>query len=85
VMVSLESSEDFVLVCGQSTNLKKLTLDSLKYYKISIEVVLISTNPIQILQKALLGNTGKAFSKLNWQPDQDSLPLLVNIVECIEG
>jgi GDPmannose 4,6-dehydratase len=84
-MVSLDSPEDFVLASGQPTNLKKLTLDCLKYYKISSEVELISTNPTQILQKALLGNTKKASSKLNWQPDQDSLPLLVDIVECLRG
>ena len=84
-MVSLESPEDFVLASGQPTNLKKLTLECLKYYKISSEVELVSTNPTQILQKTLLGNTKKAFAKLNWQPNQNSLALLVSIVENLKG
>ena len=84
-IVSLESPEDFVLASGQPTNLKKLTLECLKYYKISSEVELVSTNPTQILQKTLLGNTKKAFAKLNWQPNQNSLALLVSIVENLKG
>jgi GDP-D-mannose dehydratase len=84
-MVSLDSPEDFVLASGQPTNLKKLTLECLKHYKIPSEVELVSTNPTQILQKTLLGNTKKASVKLNWQPNQNSLALLVSIVENLKG
>ncbi len=80
-MVSLESPEDFVLASGQLTNLKQLTLDCLKYFKVSSKVELISTNPTLLSQKPLLGNTKKACVKLNWRPDQNSLAILVSIVE----
>ena len=84
-MMSLESPEDFVLASGQPTNLKKLTLDCLKYFKVSSEVKLISTNPTQLSKKPLFGNTKKASVKLNWQPDQNSLARLVSIVENLKG
>ena len=84
-MVKLESPEDFVIASGKSTNLNELTLECLKYYKLLGKVELISTNPTQILQKTLLGNAKKASAKLNWRTSQNSVALLIEIVDSLKG
>ena len=80
-MLSLEKPEDFVLASGSPTNLRKLTLDCLKWYKVTREIELISSNPSRKPLKTLVGNSKKASSMLNWNPIQDPVTLLVSIVD----
>jgi GDPmannose 4,6-dehydratase len=80
-MLSLEKPEDFVLASGTPTNLRKLTLDCLEWYRVTRKIELISTNPIRTHPKTLVGNSKKASSMLNWNPTHDPVTLLISIVD----
>ena len=84
-MLNLANPEDFVLSSGNLTNLKNLTRDCLARYNVVRRIELISTHPPQASRNNLIGNSQKATMKLNWEPSQDPVLILVKIIEALRG